>query len=668
MAEYNSSYTGLQIDDAVGKSLAALPVDNTLSATGKAADAKKTGDELNGLKSAMSAFEYTRAVPELWALAALGSSGEYVAFAARLATRRITPNEFSSASALEGYSFYTAAWDGNGTYLGKWTGSSFAKSGTVVDSLTYFDFTAYPTYSFIVVLRNSAGTEMSLTDGENCVFTQNFASSAKTLGSIGGITEVLVDSATTGNKEISWHPATIKAGDLLLAKAIRESGNTKIGIVVKTYLDGVEQDVLINVSNFTQAGKSYCGVATHDANAVGTYATYPTHFQVLRAPQAPDSTITGRLSQTERATAANGTEIDVVAASNSIQLLGELAIAQNRKFIPEEKMKIVMLDNNHKYFSVANIELIIDTMAAHGLNYLMLGFGGSGRGLGFKLDDMHITSWGVEYDLSDCIDTNYGDYLSEADMTAIIAYAQTNGVGIIPSFNMPGHFGPFLVQQKQFRHATDENSVNIDDPQARDYAYKVAEMYMKFFSKNGCKYWMHGSDEFGAVPSTGYHYLHEAGNFNYALFINQIAYIASSYRMIPMAWNDAFCVDGDVYPYLNRAMPILYWTNSTHRPPANVIKQKNGNPLINSSDAIYWSVEGSYNVTVAQMQAFDVTKFSGGKNKPSSATISDPLGACFCIWIGRAEDPSLDDDGANITTQMLPLIEAFGDSVTPQFT
>lgn len=54
MAEYNSSYTGLQIDDAVGKSLAALPVDNTLSATGKAADAKKTGDELNGLKSAIN--------------------------------------------------------------------------------------------------------------------------------------------------------------------------------------------------------------------------------------------------------------------------------------------------------------------------------------------------------------------------------------------------------------------------------------------------------------------------------------------------------------------------------------------------------------------------------------------------------------------------------------
>ena len=52
MADYNSSYTGLQIDDAVGKSLAALPVDNTLSATGKAADAKKTGDEIGDLKSA----------------------------------------------------------------------------------------------------------------------------------------------------------------------------------------------------------------------------------------------------------------------------------------------------------------------------------------------------------------------------------------------------------------------------------------------------------------------------------------------------------------------------------------------------------------------------------------------------------------------------------------
>lgn len=52
MADYNSRYTGSQIDNAVGKSLAALPADNTLSTTGKAADAKKTGDEISGLKSA----------------------------------------------------------------------------------------------------------------------------------------------------------------------------------------------------------------------------------------------------------------------------------------------------------------------------------------------------------------------------------------------------------------------------------------------------------------------------------------------------------------------------------------------------------------------------------------------------------------------------------------
>ena len=50
---YQSIYTGEQIDEGVGKSLAALPVDNTLSTTGKAADAKKTGDELNDLKSAV---------------------------------------------------------------------------------------------------------------------------------------------------------------------------------------------------------------------------------------------------------------------------------------------------------------------------------------------------------------------------------------------------------------------------------------------------------------------------------------------------------------------------------------------------------------------------------------------------------------------------------------
>lgn len=339
--------------------------------------------------------------------------------------------------------------------------------------------------------------------------------------------------------------------------------------------------------------------------------------------------------------------------------VGEAVADNNKKYASSDFMRIVFLDNNYKYFSVANIKLIIDQMHTSGLNYLMLGFGGSGRGLCFKLNDMVISANGTTYDIEDCLSTNYNKYLSESDMAEIITYANTNGIEIIPMLTMPGHFTPFLVDQSQFRYQNDPASLDVDNEQAVNYGLAIAEMYMKWFAGHGVKYWHYGADEFGSDINNGYYAMYSNGNFNYAKFINNVAYLASSYRMIPMSWNDPYCLDGDSIPLMNRAVKMCYWAKHTTHWASSARLETEGYELLNSSESIYWVANGTQ-VTQAQMQNFNIHAFRDG------TTIAEPVGSCFCIWIGNRESPSLDDDGSAITQAVLPLIATYGTTIASQ--
>ena len=338
--------------------------------------------------------------------------------------------------------------------------------------------------------------------------------------------------------------------------------------------------------------------------------------------------------------------------------VGEAVAENNKGYVSSDFMRIVFLDNNYKYFSVANIKLIIDQMHTSALTHLMLGFGGSGRGLCFKLNDMTIEANGTTYDLTNCVSTNYGKYLTESDMSEVITYAKTNGIEIIPCFTVPGHFAPFLVHQPQFKYNNDDASLNIDSEEARNYGYAVCELFMKWFSAHGVKYWHFGADEFGDVIN-GYYGLHSAGNYNYATFINRIAFMATQYRMIPMSWNDPYCIDGDSVPFMNRRTAVFDWDKaSTHWATATRLSEE-GFELVNANKTIYWVANGTQ-VTQAQMRNFNIHNFYDG------SVISNPVGSCFCIWIGNRENPALDDDGDAITQAVIPLIATYGTTIASQ--
>lgn len=118
----------------------------------------------------------------------------------------------------------------------------------------------------------------------------------------------------------------------------------------------------------------------------------------------------------------------------------------------DDFMRIFHLDCGRKYFSVSEIKSLIDTASENNYTHVELAIGNDG--LRFLLDDMSLTVNGEQYaseDVSREIHNGNEKYynfdvdeLSQSDMDAIIAYAQSKNISIIPLINTPGHMDAIL--------------------------------------------------------------------------------------------------------------------------------------------------------------------------------------------------------------------------------
>lgn len=200
--------------------------------------------------------------------------------------------------------------------------------------------------------------------------------------------------------------------------------------------------------------------------------------------------------------------------------------------------RIVHLDCGRKYFSVANIERLIDTMAQYGYNQLQLAFGNGG--CRFLLDDMSLsftadgTEDGTKVEMSsESVKDNITEgnnsfnsdtrYLTQDDMNAIIRYADKKGIEIVPMLNMPGHATAIV-------YGTDYNSngnLNIDNAAAREYGYALLEKYVTYFKAKGCSFFHFGADESGYTGT------------NMSTFLSGCASVITDAGMTPRAFNDA---------------------------------------------------------------------------------------------------------------------------------
>lgn len=319
--------------------------------------------------------------------------------------------------------------------------------------------------------------------------------------------------------------------------------------------------------------------------------------------------------------------------------------------------RIVHLDCGRKYFSVANIKKLIDTMAQYGYNQLQLAFGNGG--CRFLLDDMKLTfkdSSNTDVTLtSDTVKANITEgnnsfnsdtrYLSQTDMDEIIAYANDKGLEIVPMLNMPGH-ATAIVDNTSY---SDNGNLNVANEAARNYGYALLAKYVAYFSGKGCNFFHFGSDESGYTGD------------NMSKFLSGCAKVITDAGMTPRAFNDATNVAA-----MPTSVQITYWHQESGSKTASALANA-GYGMINTHGRWYYVIKTAQNseigtkywqetvntsATSVELPTLKAEKmdnkwvgineyFDG--NPGYGSTISGSLGSMFCIWCDASNDTYLTD-------------------------
>ena len=351
-------------------------------------------------------------------------------------------------------------------------------------------------------------------------------------------------------------------------------------------------------------------------------------------------------------------EADVLATDETV-VIDESSIAEPDvsvfPSVGDNSIRAVMLDCGRKYFTVAQIERLIDTMVQYKYNQLQLSFGNGG--CRFLLDNMEL-KFGSESGTitmeSDTVKTNIkkgngsfnGDesYLTQSDMDTIISYA--NGkVSIVPMLNMPGHAAAIVNNTK---YSTNGN-LNVNELEARNYGYALLSKYVDYFKGKGCTYFSFGADESG-FTGTGMN-----------SFINGCAKIIANAGMRPRAFNDATNAEGVTFPTY---VQISYWHKESASKSASELANADYE-MLNTHGRWYYVIKTAQNdeigtkywqgtvntaATSVELPVMKATKMDKkwvglneyfDNNPGSGSTVSNSKGTMFCIWCDASRDEYL---------------------------
>ncbi len=354
-------------------------------------------------------------------------------------------------------------------------------------------------------------------------------------------------------------------------------------------------------------------------------------------------------------------------------------------------MRIFHLDCGRKYFSVSEIEGIIDQLAANHYTHLQLAFGNDG--LRFLLNDMSVTVNGTKY-VSDNVtsaiqqgNTNLtsgsSGELSESDMNGIITYANNHGIQIIPMFNAPGHMytavnamtslginGRINKVSTLYDGRTSNWAVDPTDATAVEFAEALLQKYVTYFAQKGSTMFNIGADESG---------LSEKNYASYAAMVNGMNTIVKKAGMTTLAYNDgiyrAAYAESQPKVKFDNDIIICYWTEDGSSSVADFLSK--GFKILNNNNDWYYvlgdylkrawnSEQWSYKTASSGVQNTPVTKMMGYTGT------EQPIGSILCVW---CDGPSVDYNGYGYITQdkttqqcVYDLIKAMADANPAYFT
>ncbi len=318
-------------------------------------------------------------------------------------------------------------------------------------------------------------------------------------------------------------------------------------------------------------------------------------------------------------------------------------------------MRVFHLDCGRKYFSVAEIKSLIDTASAANYTHIELAVGNDS--LRFLLDDMSVTVDGKTYASDDVktqihngnvkyYDAGSVNELSQSDMDAIIAYAQSKNISIIPLINTPGHMDAILSAATSLTgvncSAYDSvRTIDVANTTAVAFTQALLQKYINYFAGKGCGYFNMGADEYANDKTDGFAALIKDKKYgNFVSYVNAVAAQIVAAGMTPIAFNDGIYYNSNTSGgEFSKDIVVSYWTTgwTGYTPaPASFIADK-GHKILNTNDAWYYVLADkvtAYTYKRAQNGVVNtpVTSVRGDKN--GSVT---PIGAMICFW---CDDPN----------------------------
>lgn len=338
--------------------------------------------------------------------------------------------------------------------------------------------------------------------------------------------------------------------------------------------------------------------------------------------------------------------ISAFATSASAQAGEDKAATQDSEFL-----RIFHLDCGRKYFTVSEIEGIIDQLAENHFTHIQLAFGNDG--LRFLLDDMSVEVNGTTYASDEVtsaikqgntkLTSGSSGELSEKDMNDIIAYANGKGIQVIPLFNAPGHMYTVVKAMDSLkmggRHIEISNltdgrtsnwAVDPTDATAVAFAKALLQKYVTYFAGKGSTMFNIGADESG---------LDKDNYASYAEMVNGMNAIVKAAGMTTLAYNDgiyrAEFASSQPGVKFDNDIVICYWTEENSISVAEFLSKgfkilnNNGDWYYVLGDYLYraWlSTQWSYQSALSNLQSTPVTKMMGYTGT------EQPMGSILCVW------------------------------------
>ena len=243
------------------------------------------------------------------------------------------------------------------------------------------------------------------------------------------------------------------------------------------------------------------------------------------------------------------------------------------------KNKVISIDAGRKYFTLDQLKRIVDKASELGYSdvHLLLG----NDGLRFLLDDMTITANGKSYasdDVKNAIiqgtkayyDDPNGTALTQAEVTELIEYAKSKGIGLIPAINSPGHMDAMLVAMEKLGiknpqahfDKVSKTTMDLRNEEAMNFVKALIGKYMDFFAGK-TKIFNFGTDEYAndATNAQGWYYLKWYQLYGkFAEYANTLTAMAKERGLQPMAFNDGFYYEDKDDVQFDKDVLISYWS------------------------------------------------------------------------------------------------------------